>query len=497
MKNILFRQILPVLLMMLSVCGCKKTDNIPPQLSTTQIDDYDLIQLTNDQPDVPVLFTTSDNKGIDSVRVSIVEKGTINIVGYSSAKTISESNTLSVPFPFPSVAPSGIYTIVVISVDKNGNSSRKSYDVNILNNKTASSAPCVFENLPVPADKNVMIRLTVPAQTNDEDVWMTGDWEGANGGNNWSGGDDGRSQFKMTKISPTCYYIFATLTNDNVFKFTRGNWGKVQKDANGNDGKDFRYVNVIPNNNDFIYTTGIYIDVKVDNWADKVVLPKLIMPAGTVASGKMTVLVNVDNTDDNFHYFLVKKGGDLSDKSIPLIRVNTTTGSKSTRLAAAVLKDTAISYLVVKDNAAQTGINAYGYEQEIKWDGQTNPAVLYLNRYKNQGSEVAPINNLFLIGDATPSGWNNPVAVPSQQFTSAGNGKFVINRIRLNANGKILFLPVNGDWGKIWGTGYDISGTVGNLRLGGPALDIITPKTAGDYKIEVDFYSGNYRLTKL
>jgi hypothetical protein len=484
--------------LLLVVGGCEKTEMATPDLITSQIENYDLIQLTNQNPDVPVQFTTTDNNNVDSVRVSIVEKGTINIVAFKSTKELAATNILKVPFPLPSVAPSGIYTIVVISIDKNGNDKRKSYDVSILNNKRAVASPCTFTDLPVPSGKNVMIRLSVPPQTNGDDVWMTGDWEGANGGNNWSGGDDRRSPFKMIKLSATCYYIFVNLINDNVFKFTRGDWGKVQKDVSGKDGKDFRYKDVIPTDNDFIYATGKYIDVKVENWADRTELPKLIMPEGTVVSGKMTILVNVDNTDTSKKYYLVKKGGNLSDQSIPMIRVKNSIGETTTRMAAAVPKDETTSYLVVRDDASQIGINAYGFQQEITWDGQTNPAVLFLNRYKNQGPEFDPINDLFLIGFATPGEWNNPVPVPEQKFTALGNGKFVINSISLKAGKELLFLPVNGDWGKIWGKGGDVSGQTGNIRLGGPGpLDIFTPNAQGNYKVEVDFYRGIYKLTKL
>ena len=57
-----------------------------------------------------------------------------------------------------------------------------------------------------------------------------------------------------------------------------------------------------------------------------------------------------------------------------------------------------------------------------------------------------PVNNeLYMVGDMTPGGWNNPVPVPSQKLTKVGNIYSVT--LRSNGTGQYLLLPVNGDWG--------------------------------------------------
>ena len=56
-------------------------------------------------------------------------------------------------------------------------------------------------------------------------------------------------------------------------------------------------------------------------------------------------------------------------------------------------------------------------------------------------------SNLYIVGDATAGGWNNPVPAPSQQFTQLSNAEFKIT-MPLNAF-SYLFLPVNGDMGAI------------------------------------------------
>ena len=52
---------------------------------------------------------------------------------------------------------------------------------------------------------------------------------------------------------------------------------------------------------------------------------------------------------------------------------------------------------------------------------------------------------LYLVGSATAGGWNNPVPVPSQQFTQVSPTFYTIT-IALTGGQEYLFLPVNGDW---------------------------------------------------
>jgi hypothetical protein len=501
MKKIFLKITLATLFMSVLVFwGCRKADTLAPELSTFAIETDDLIQVTNATPYVPVEVASNDNKAMDSIRISIIKKGTTTIAAFAAIRDFNSSNAaqqiVKVPFPLPFDAPSGKYTVVVISVDKKGNDSRKSYDVNIINNQFTAATPCAFTNLPIPAGKNTMVRVVVPAHTNGEDVYITGNFETFNGGGDWSGGN---ATFKMTKLSPTCFYIFLNLQNGMEIKFTRGDWSREDRDEFGNAPKNFKWVTTIPADNNFNYITGNYVDCFVKNWKDRVVLPSFILPTQATVTGKITAMVNVHDNDDSKKYFLVKKGGNLTDQSIPMYRVKTTSGTNTTRVAAAFPKNNTDRWLVVRGLTGEVGINAYGYEQELTWDGVNNPTILFLDRWKTQGQATTPSSELFVIGEATPGGWNNPVPDPAQKFTALGNGRFVINSIQLLGNKKMLFLPTNGDWGRIWGTGYDYlnGNTMGNLRLNGSDLDIITPNADAYYKIEVDLYKGLFKLTKL
>ncbi|HUS01836.1 MAG TPA: SusE domain-containing protein [Chitinophagaceae bacterium] len=104
---------------------------------------------------------------------------------------------------------------------------------------------------------------------------------------------------------------------------------------------------------------------------------------------------------------------------------------------------------------------------------------------------------LFLVGSATPGGWNNPVPLPSQEFTKLSPTLYQIT-VPITGGGSYLFLPLNGDWGVKYGAnGANNSNNVNgdDLKQGGG--DILAPAASGTYKIEVDFQRGKFTVTKL
>jgi len=108
-------------------------------------------------------------------------------------------------------------------------------------------------------------------------------------------------------------------------------------------------------------------------------------------------------------------------------------------------------------------------------------------------SPVPP--NLFLVGDATPGGWNNPVPTPSQQFTKIDAYKFGIT-IGLYGGKSYLFLPVNGDWShKYGGVGANNANNVNGDDFKPEGADMKAPATTGVYKIVVDFQTNKWTVT--
>ncbi|OIR08398.1 hypothetical protein GALL_95660 [mine drainage metagenome] len=105
---------------------------------------------------------------------------------------------------------------------------------------------------------------------------------------------------------------------------------------------------------------------------------------------------------------------------------------------------------------------------------------------------------LYLVGSATAGGWGNPVPVPSQQFTQVSTTLYTIT-VPLTGGQEYLFIPLNGDWGHKFAcnkTTSPPSGETGgvfgydwNDNFPGPAAN-------GTYKIDVNFQTGKYTVTK-
>ena len=123
----------------------------------------------------------------------------------------------------------------------------------------------------------------------------------------------------------------------------------------------------------------------------------------------------------------------------------------------------------------------------------TNPLVYSDTVTINVTTYVPVPDNLYIVGDATPGGWNNPVPVPSQQFTKADAYSFSLI-VNLNAGASYLFLPVNGDWSHKYG---GASATGGTLLKDGevPGSNTPAPATSGLYKIVVNFQTNSYSVT--
>ena len=112
--------------------------------------------------------------------------------------------------------------------------------------------------------------------------------------------------------------------------------------------------------------------------------------------------------------------------------------------------------------------------------------------------------NLFIVGAATPGGWNNPVPVPSQQFTRLNASQWELT-LPIVASQEYLILPVNGDWGNKYSVankslaGLSAGGEFGyNLSDNFPG-----PSIAGNHKILLNFATvenfatGKFTVTKV
>jgi hypothetical protein len=105
---------------------------------------------------------------------------------------------------------------------------------------------------------------------------------------------------------------------------------------------------------------------------------------------------------------------------------------------------------------------------------------------------------LFLVGSATAGGWNNPVPVPSQQFTRIDSVTYE-GEFYMKGGQQFLCLPVNGDWSNKYSvkdnnaTGLNKGGDFGfNLSDNFPG-----PDKTGIYKLRMDFQAGKFTVTLL
>ena len=96
--------------------------------------------------------------------------------------------------------------------------------------------------------------------------------------------------------------------------------------------------------------------------------------------------------------------------------------------------------------------------------------------------------NLFIVGDATAGGWNNPVPVPSQQLVRLNSSAWELS-LPLVGGKQYLLLPVNGDWSHKYAVADN---TITGLSGGGDfgydfSQNFPGPATSGTYKISVNF----------
>lgn len=103
--------------------------------------------------------------------------------------------------------------------------------------------------------------------------------------------------------------------------------------------------------------------------------------------------------------------------------------------------------------------------------------------------------NLFLVGDATPAGWDNAAGIQFEQNTPH---VFTLT-VDLTAGGELKFLEVPGEWAPQWGSNESATGQGGKLvyrpdeSYDDPA-NIPAPGADGSYLITVDLTTMTYSI---
>jgi hypothetical protein len=190
-----------------------------------------------------------------------------------------------------------------------------------------------------------------------------------------------------------------------------------------------------------------------------------------------------------------------------------TTGSNFTNpniQEIVVSKDLSRAVTIKEINTAMAKLNLlentpHNMEIRIKSNLTNSSAPLYSNvlkqvitNYLDVAVPLPTTGDLYLVGDATAGGWNNPVPVPTQKFTKTNNTTYEIT-VALTGGKEYLLLPLNGDWGHKYAVANK---TVAGLNAGGDfGFDLGDnfpgPSASGNYKIVVDFKIGKFTVTKL
>lgn len=157
----------------------------------------------------------------------------------------------------------------------------------------------------------------------------------------------------------------------------------------------------------------------------------------------------------------------------------------------------------VADNTI-TGLSAggdFGFDLSSNFPGPATSGKYTITfNFQNGKFTVTPFTgnlptNLYIVGDATAGQWNNPVPVPSQQFTRLNSSVFQIT-LPLIGGKQYLFLPLNGDWTNKFAVADN---TIPGLASGGSfgynlAANFPGPATSGTYTITVNFATGKFSV---
>jgi hypothetical protein len=257
---------------------------------------------------------------------------------------------------------------------------------------------------------------------------------------------------------------------------------------------DIRVVSSYANNNER-YTSNI-VKVAVTPYAD----PSVLSTQFTSVTGTAATSTNVSNTFSWSRSFTGYTGAityslqyDSAGKNFVApqeITAGTSTSNKA--LTQDEMNTTALASGIAIGNSGKV-------EYRLKAT-TANGAVAYSNIVNVTVTTFSPVPpNLYIVGDATPGGWNNPVPTPSQQFTKVDAYTFSIT-IGLNAGGSYLLLPVNGSWDHKYGGATDgTTGSGGTLLKDGavPGSNTPAPAASGVYKIVVNFQTNKYTVTQI
>lgn len=472
-------------LALLSIVMLSCEDDLATKIDGVAIEDTDLIQVEDSNPNVTV-YVTAQSSDLSSIKVSVSPEDTPEEVYSATLNKITADKLnrvkVDVPFPTPDIAPTGMYTVTIYLNESESKS--VSYLVKIINNRTIK-----YCNFPTAPSGKVGIFVSVPGGAAiteaGKSIYIVGDFMDENGAaGDWN---PGNPDFKLTKLSDQCYYIFLnTFPTGANFKLTLGSWDEEFLDQSGNG---------MPNQ---VHKGGNAANITAYNFktmsVTQYIIPE-VLPSAAIVSGKNTLVINVGKVSDDAKYYLVAKNATNLTDAIQMYRV-----AGTTKLAAAMPKDNeGTEYKIVKNDITNEAIvvNPFGYKKAFSFTIANSDSPYYeatsAQDFKNDftGTGIT-YGSLLLVGGASPAGWNNSDS-NTQFFTKTSDTKFTLTiNLADNGSGGFLIIHQVGNWdakiGKDSGTAL-----LGTMKPGGG--DFSPPSTPGTYKIDLDLETASYTLT--
>ncbi len=218
------------------------------------------------------------------------------------------------------------------------------------------------------------------------------------------------------------------------------------------------------------------------------------------SSQNVTYILQVDTTGSNFTNPKLQERSISNDLNVSLTVKELNTFLTKVELQSGVahnmefrIKSTLTNGSVpLYSNVLKISINNY-LDFVVEPPGTPNP-VPFTFQYAD--------GNLWIVGDAVASGWSNPLPNPfdvSQKFTRVGGPTDVLHyqaTITFNAGGGYKLIQEQGDWTRQY---HAIDGTAklsGDFKKENADPTFPSPG-AGTYKVEFNFQTGVYKLTKL
>ena len=195
-----------------------------------------------------------------------------------------------------------------------------------------------------------------------------------------------------------------------------------------------------------------------------------------------------------------------------LIEIDSSGRNFSRAASFVVNKNLSKTFLAKEINAALLGFGfAYNkpYDVDVRVTSsyannneryQSNVLKLKMTAYLIPPKVVPPTTKkLYLVGDASAGGWNNPVPSPAQEFTRIDSVTYQ-GTFYLNGGKQYVFLPLNGDWGNKFNVASATAPGIANggvfgLNMG--SSNIPGPALTGMYTIKVDFQSGLFTVARV